>query len=40
MKIRCHKCRRGAPAKPLPISRVTQGQYGNCAACYRHMVKV
>jgi hypothetical protein len=35
--IQCPKCRPGSRAKPLPDKRVTQGRFGNCAACFRNM---
>jgi hypothetical protein len=38
-RVHCPRCAKGR-AKRLPLRRVTQGPYGNCAACWRQLRKV
>ena len=38
--VRCPKCTPRKYAKPLRWGRISQGPYGNCARCFRQLVKV
>lgn len=35
--VKCPACRPNEPAPPLPDDEVEQGEYGNCAVCFRQM---
>lgn len=35
--VRCPTCIGRRRGTPLPIGRVSQGRYGNCAVCYRQL---
>ena len=37
VRVRCPRCVSGRVAKPLSVSAVRQGAYGNCGACWRQM---